>query len=127
MAMLYVKTPNGTTKSIDLETMNIPGSHVETSGWYKFPNGIIYQWGTLNTDGNETVIVTLPISVNNGIITGHARVRNGDSYNGRVTIQGNVQFASGDKWASTLIIWEPKFDSGYVLKHPIGIRWYGMW
>ena len=45
MAVLHVKTPNGTTKSINLETMNIDYGVEPTSSWFKLPNGIIIQWG----------------------------------------------------------------------------------
>lgn len=50
MAMLYVKTPNGTTKSINIETMNIvqgttnPGDYAN-GAWYSFPSGMILQAG----------------------------------------------------------------------------------
>ena len=44
MAILHVKTPNGTTKTVDLETMNITSS-LQQNGWCKLPNGLIIQWG----------------------------------------------------------------------------------
>ena len=43
MAILHVKTPNGTTKDVNLETMNIESS-LEQNGWCKLPNGLIIQW-----------------------------------------------------------------------------------
>ena len=43
MAILHVKTPNGTTKTVDLETMNITSS-LQQNGWCKLPNGLIIQW-----------------------------------------------------------------------------------
>lgn len=43
MAILHVKTPNGTTKTVDLETMNITSS-LKQNGWCKLPNGLIIQW-----------------------------------------------------------------------------------
>ena len=45
MAILHVKTPNGTTKNINLETMNIDYGVQPSVGWFKLPNGIIIQWG----------------------------------------------------------------------------------
>ena len=51
MATLHVKTPNGTTKSINLETMNITRSGKQTWGqWVKLPDGLILQSiGWVNT------------------------------------------------------------------------------
>lgn len=43
MAILHVKTPNGTTKDVNLETMNIE-SDLQQNGWCKLPNGLIIQW-----------------------------------------------------------------------------------
>lgn len=43
MATLHCKSPNGTTQTIDLSTMNITGS-LAASGWTKLPNGLIIQW-----------------------------------------------------------------------------------
>jgi len=50
MAMLYVKTPNGTTKSINLETMNITDTitHHEGGSYTMFPSGLILQSKTWN-------------------------------------------------------------------------------
>ena len=43
MATLYVKTPNGTTKSIDLDTMNVAFVY-GSSGYCKLPNALLFQW-----------------------------------------------------------------------------------
>ena len=43
MAYIYAKSPNGTTQSINIDTMNITGSLV-SNGWTKLPNGLIIQW-----------------------------------------------------------------------------------
>ena len=54
MAILHVKTPNGTTKTVDLETMNITSS-LQQNGWCKLPNGLIIQWGfTIKPITNQT-------------------------------------------------------------------------
>ena len=46
MAKLYATSPNGTAKSIQLETMNIlsDNNSVSYKGWAKLPNGLIIQW-----------------------------------------------------------------------------------
>ena len=61
MAILHVKTPNGTTKTVDLETMNITSS-LQQNGWCKLPNGLIIQWFMLSKDGTPSYTYTLPIS-----------------------------------------------------------------
>ena len=44
MAKLYATSPNGTAKSIQLETMNIIGEDLGNAfTWFKFPNGLIIQ------------------------------------------------------------------------------------
>lgn len=43
MAILHVKSPDGTEHTIDLATMNIEGH--PGYGWTKFQNGLILQWG----------------------------------------------------------------------------------
>ena len=48
MAILHVKTPNGTTKDVNLETMNIE-SDLQQNGWCKLPNGLIIQWTDVTT------------------------------------------------------------------------------
>ena len=47
MAKLYATSPNGTAKSIQLETMNVEGT--PGAGWTKFQNGLIMQWGINQT------------------------------------------------------------------------------
>lgn len=61
MAMLYVKTPNGTTKSINLETMNI--EYANNFIWTKFPNGILLQTGYVYSTSfvNNTAMIKLPL------------------------------------------------------------------
>ena len=51
MAILHVKTPSGTTKTVDLETMNIESS-LQQNGWCKLPNGLIIQWQTAYYSSN---------------------------------------------------------------------------
>ena len=52
MAVLHVKSPNGTTKSINLDTMNIEVKHASTdtttdpNGYCLLPNGLLIQWLT---------------------------------------------------------------------------------
>jgi len=63
MATLHVKSPNGTTKSINLETMNITASF-NGSGWLKLQNGIIIQWADypdIATTSGSTIIVNFPL------------------------------------------------------------------
>ena len=43
MAVLHVKSPNGTEHTIDLTTMNVRGT--PGAGWTQFQNGLIIQWG----------------------------------------------------------------------------------
>lgn len=43
MAYIYAKSPNGTTQSINIDTMNITSS-LQQNGWCKLPNGLIFQW-----------------------------------------------------------------------------------
>ena len=59
MAILHVKTPNGTTKDVNLETMNIE-SDLQQNGWCKLPNGLIIQWRQADVHGQEEIY--LPIS-----------------------------------------------------------------
>ena len=47
MAILHVKSPEGTTHTIDLATMNVEGT--PGAGWTKFQNGLIIQWGVSRT------------------------------------------------------------------------------
>lgn len=63
MAFLHVKSPNGTTKSINLETMNVTASF-NGSGWLKLPNGIIIQWvdyPDIATTSSSTIVANLPL------------------------------------------------------------------
>ena len=68
MAKLYAISPNGSTSTIQIETMNIQ-SDLKPAGWTAFPNGLIIQWGmaTPLCDG-EWHQETLPLS-NLGIIS----------------------------------------------------------
>ena len=61
MAVLYVKTPNGTTKSINLETMNI--EYANNFIWTKFPNGILLQTGYVYSTSfvNNTAMIKWPL------------------------------------------------------------------
>ena len=63
MAILHVKTPNGTTKTVDLETMNITSS-LQQNGWCKLPNGLIIQWlgRKTTTWTSEWSTVVLPLA-----------------------------------------------------------------
>ena len=61
MAILHVKTPNGTTKTVDLETMNITSS-LQQNGWCKLPNGLIIQWARLDINERTFFSYTYPIS-----------------------------------------------------------------
>jgi len=56
MAHLHVKTPGGTTYSIDLDTINTPSGSVP-SNWAYLPNGCIIQWGRITNYG----IITFPM------------------------------------------------------------------
>ena len=64
MAHLHVKTPGGTTYSIDLDVANSGGGSVTESGFAYLNNGATIQWGTDRTDeyriNDHTV--TFPIS-----------------------------------------------------------------
>lgn len=64
MAMLYVKTPNETTKSINLETMNIEsGAGSNYSQWIKLPNNLILQYGWSETTKSAQFVKSyFPIS-----------------------------------------------------------------
>lgn len=64
--MLYTKSPNGNTKSINLDTMNIVSSSViSQTGWTKLPNGILMQWGYEMFKNDMTWhTFTLPLSFN---------------------------------------------------------------
>ena len=51
MAILHVKSPNGTTHTLDLETMNITHQYPTFDdplawGWCNLPNGLLFQFGT---------------------------------------------------------------------------------
>ena len=67
MAILHVKTPNGTTKTVDLETMNITSS-LQQNGWCKLPNGLIIQWfeasGTRDSNNTTWVPISKTFPVN---------------------------------------------------------------
>lgn len=57
MAKLYAISPDGTTKSINLETMNIEsGDGSNYSRWAKLPNGLLLQYGWANTTTSTAFI-----------------------------------------------------------------------
>jgi len=62
MAHLHVKTPGGTTYSIDLDAINTPSGSVP-SNWAYLPNGCIIQWGqdTEPDTNNPRKDITFPI------------------------------------------------------------------
>ena len=74
MAILHVKTPNGTTKTVDLETMNITSS-LQQNGWCKLPNGLIIQWGepgdVVPKTGFVGYSITFPRRGICAVLTGH--------------------------------------------------------
>ena len=45
MAVLHVKSPNGTTYNMTIVTSGSPTESLQQNGWGKFPNGIMIQWG----------------------------------------------------------------------------------
>ena len=51
MAKIHVKTPNGTTYELNLESVSSNGCYVNNNGWAYFPSGIIIQWGTYTGAG----------------------------------------------------------------------------
>ena len=63
MAILHVKTPNGTTKTVDLETMNITSS-LQQNGWCKLPNGLIIQWGRLTNQSSPSQWIRISLVIN---------------------------------------------------------------
>lgn len=67
MAKLYATSPNGTAKSIKLETMNIESGNGSNwyNSWMAFPNGVIIQWGQsfdTPTQSDGSVKLVFPIS-----------------------------------------------------------------
>jgi len=81
MAYIYAKSPNGTTQSINIDTMNITSS-LQQNGWCKLPNGLIFQWfeiGERNANnrnsGNmvDTIVLasSLPIQWSCGLSVGN--------------------------------------------------------
>ena len=66
MAVLHVKSPNGTSYSMTIVTSGTTES-IQANGWCKFPNGLMLQWGAWDiatTSGSSRWWVPLPISVN---------------------------------------------------------------
>lgn len=63
MAYIYAKSPNGTTQSINIDTMNITSS-LQQNGWCKLPNGLIFQWQVhteTNYIGKTWITVNWPL------------------------------------------------------------------
>ena len=44
MAVLHVKSPNGTSYNMTIVTSGTTES-IAVNGWYRFPNGLLMQWG----------------------------------------------------------------------------------
>lgn len=65
MAKLYATSPNGTAKSIDLETMNIPKTEGSGSIAISFPNGMLLQ-RTRSTSAVSTGVhkIVFPLAYN---------------------------------------------------------------
>ena len=68
MATLYVKAPNGTTKTINLNTMNIlsslpMGDDRWNPGWACLPNDLIFLWQTVKCTTNGKNEFTYAITI----------------------------------------------------------------
>ena len=67
MAFLHVKTPNGSTQTLNLNTMNMQNGGDTRSGWWYFPNGMIVQYhhkyySQMTIDANGVASWTLPLA-----------------------------------------------------------------
>ena len=62
MAYIYAKSPNGTTQSINIDTMNITSS-LQQNGWCKLPNGLIFQWSRAKTKLSTTDWLAYPLII----------------------------------------------------------------
>ena len=65
MAHLHVKTPGGTTYSIDLDAINTSGGSVATNGWCHLNNGLLFQWGVPDESTTSADYRSFPITFNN--------------------------------------------------------------
>lgn len=85
MAKLYATSPNGTAKSIDLETMNIPRTEGNGSIAISFPNGMLLQ-RTRSTSAVSTGVhkIVFPlayshmyayVAISDGITSSHGSVK----------------------------------------------------
>ena len=50
MAILHVKSPNGTTHDMILDNLDNDSGSIGGQGWATLPNGIILQWGAVAQD-----------------------------------------------------------------------------
>ena len=49
MAVLHVKSPNGTVHDIELTTLNTPSDYSGNNVWTRLPNGVLIQCGLPST------------------------------------------------------------------------------
>lgn len=65
MAKLYDTSPNGTARSIQLETMNITDNMAAATNsiWFVLQNGLIFQFGTVTFSNSNPGYITLPVQI----------------------------------------------------------------
>ena len=61
MAVLHVKSPNGTGYAMTIVTSAIPSESIASNGWCTFPNGLMMQWGQTGAVTGWSTWITLPL------------------------------------------------------------------
>lgn len=61
MAVLHVKSPNGTSYAMTIVTSASPSESIASNGWCTFPNGLMMQWGQTGGVAGWNTWITLPL------------------------------------------------------------------